>query len=121
MLLYDISDDEWLLLKQRIPKADSAREAAKPAIRRSVNAILWRMRTGKPWRFMPSDYGEATSIFRRYQEWTASGVWEDVTKILADMRSQHLRQATPPAFDDWINDLDHRPDGNPINACEISA
>ncbi len=81
--LDDISDDEWALMKERIPKADSAKEAESLVIRRSVNAILWRMRTGEPWRFIPSQYGEATSIFRRFQKWSETGVWEDVTRLLA--------------------------------------
>ncbi len=87
VLLDDVSDDEWAVVKRQIPKADSAKEAGNPVIRRSVNAILWRMRTGEPWRFIPPHYGEATSIFRRFQKWSETGVWEDVTKRLAEMRS----------------------------------
>jgi transposase len=93
LLLDDVSDDEWAIVKRQIPKADSAKEAADPVIRRSVNAILWRMRTGEPWRFIPPQYGEATSIFRRFQKWSETGVWGDITKRLAEMRSPDRRLA----------------------------
>jgi transposase len=96
--LEDISDDEWASMKGRIPKADSAREATNPVIRSSVNAILWRMRTGMPWRFIPAHYGDSTSIFRRFQKWSGTGVWEDVTKLLAEMRSTDRRLALEPTF-----------------------
>jgi transposase len=96
--LEDISDDEWAIVKRRIPKADSAKEAANLAIRRSVNAVLWRMRTGMPWRFIPAHYGDSTSIFRRFQKWSGTGVWEDVTKLLAEMRSTDRRLTLEPTF-----------------------
>jgi transposase len=98
LLLEDVSDDEWAIVKRRIPKADSAKEAANPVIRSSVNAVLWRMRTGMPWRFIPAHYGDSTSIFRRFQKWTGTGVWEDVTKLLAEMRSADRRPALEPMF-----------------------
>jgi transposase len=98
LLLEDISDDEWALMKERIPEADSAKEARSLVIRQSVNAILWRMRTGEPWRFIPLKYGESTSIFRRFQKWSGTGVWEDVTKLLAEMRSADRRLDLEPAF-----------------------
>jgi transposase len=98
LLLEDVSDDEWMIVKRRIPKADSAKETANPVIRPSVNAILWRMRTGMPWRFIPVHYGDSTSIFRRFQKWSGAGVWEDVTKLLAEMRSTDRGPALEPTF-----------------------
>jgi transposase len=98
LLLEDVSDDEWAIVKRRIPNADSAKEAANRVIRRSVNAVLWRMRTGMPWRFIPAHYGDSTSIFRRFQKWSGTGVWEDVTKLLAEMRSGDRGPALEPAF-----------------------
>jgi transposase len=98
LLLDDINDDEWALMKGQIPKADSAGEAANPVIRRSVNAILWRMRTGMPWRFIPAHYGEATSIFRRFQKWSGTGVWENVTRLLAEMRGADRKLVLEPTF-----------------------
>jgi transposase len=115
LLLEDVSDDEWAIVKRRIPQADSAKEAANPTIRRSVNAVLWRMRTGMPWRFIPAYYGESTSIFRRFQKWSGMGVWEDVTKLLAEMRSPDRRLAPvsylPPPMKryDSRNRLTERP------------
>jgi transposase len=107
LLLEDVSDDEWAIVKGRIPKADSAKEATNPVIRHSVNAILWRMRTGMPWRFIPAHYGDSTSIFRRFQKWSGTGVWEDVTKLLAEMRSADRRLALEPTFKTRSAPLDH--------------
>ena len=45
-----------------------------------INAILWRLRTGAPWRDMPAKYGPWKTAHERLRLWTADGTWE---KILA--------------------------------------
>jgi transposase len=99
--LHDLSDQEWMLVKPRIPMAQFPSEATNAVIRGSVNGILWRMRTGEPWRLVPSHYGHPTAVFRRFRKWTASGVWEDVTKLLAEMRSKDRRQPTASPLKTW--------------------
>ena len=87
LLLDELSDDEWDVVKHQIPLADTIKEAQNPVIRPTVNAILWRMRTGGPWRFAPPHYGKATSIRRRFQLWRAAGIWEQVTVTLTKLRN----------------------------------
>jgi hypothetical protein len=69
---------------------------------------------------MPSHYGESTSIFRRYQEWAASGVWGEVTKILAELRSENPPQVAPEAGHGWITDPERSPDVDHLTGCETS-
>ena len=49
-----------------------------------VNGILWRLRTGAPWRDLPERYGNWNSVYRRFRRWSASGVWEAAPTCLAD-------------------------------------
>jgi transposase len=54
------------------------------AARYSINGILWRLRTGAPWRDVPEKYGNWNSIYRRFRRWSACGVWESVAVALAE-------------------------------------
>ncbi|CAH1651149.1 hypothetical protein CHELA1G11_10312 [Hyphomicrobiales bacterium] len=47
-----------------------------------VEAVLWIVRTGSPWRDLPDVFGEWNSIFRRFSRWSRKGVW---WRILAAM------------------------------------
>lgn len=44
------------------------------ATRRIVEAILWRSRTGAPWRDLPADFGPWQSAYGRLRSWAKAGV-----------------------------------------------
>jgi len=50
--------------------------------RRTVNGILWRLRTGSPWRDMPERYGRWNSVYQTFNRWSKQGVWQRVFKEL---------------------------------------
>jgi transposase len=47
-----------------------------------VNAILWRLRTGAPWRDVPERYGPWQTVYSRFRRWQQAGVWEQVLAVL---------------------------------------
>lgn len=51
-----------------------------------VNATLYIMRTGSPWRYLPKEYGPWQSAYTRYSRWTKAGVWKNVLMELSKDR-----------------------------------
>lgn len=49
-----------------------------------INGILWRTRTGAPWRDLPPCYGNWKTVYGRHRRWSGDGVWE---KILDELRT----------------------------------
>jgi len=47
-----------------------------------VNAVLWRTRTGSPWRDLPAEYGCWKTIYNRHRRWSADGTWVRVLREL---------------------------------------
>ena len=86
MYLGDLTDEEWEMLETHIVRAQIYNKTASAVLRQTVNGALWRMRTGSPWRFVPSEYGNWSSIRRRFQEWDETGLWSTVTAALAELR-----------------------------------
>ena len=41
-----------------------------------INAILWKLRTGAPWRDLPERYGPWKTAHERLRRWTADGTWD---------------------------------------------
>lgn len=47
-------------------------------IRMNVEGILWRFRTGAPWRDLPADFGAWKTVYNRFNNWSKSGIWNSV-------------------------------------------
>jgi transposase len=50
-----------------------------------INGILWRLRTGAPWRDVPERYGPWTTCHDRFVRWRRDGTWE---RLLAHAQSR---------------------------------
>ncbi|WP_425427424.1 IS5 family transposase [Actinopolyspora alba] len=50
--------------------------------RRTINGILWKVRTGAPWRDLPERYGTWKSVYDRHRRWSADGTWERIAEAL---------------------------------------
>lgn len=45
-------------------------------MRRTLEGIAWRFRTGAPWRDVPERFGHWNSIYQRFSGWSADGTWD---------------------------------------------
>ena len=80
----DLTDSEWRILDPLLPDRGE-RGPAIPDKRRTVNGILWVLRTGAPWRDMPERYGNWNSVFIRFTRWSKLGVWDAAFETLASL------------------------------------
>ena len=81
---HDISDEIWELLQPHLP--GSVGSVGRPAVdnRLFINATLWVLRTGAPWRDLPPDFGDWKNTHRRFCRWRDKGVWESLLDKLID-------------------------------------
>src|SRR5437763_507043 len=81
-----LSDDEWDLIKGLFPAP--AATGRPPRCRRPiVDAILWVLRTGAPWRDLPEEYGPWGTAWDLFDKWNGDGTLD---KILSLLRSAHV-------------------------------
>ena len=84
MLRLMLTDAIWDKLGPLLP-AETGRKC-RPAKdnRKMVEGILWRFRTGAPWRDLPEPFGPWESVYSRFNRWSKAGVWE---RAFAALRS----------------------------------
>lgn len=58
-----MTDQHWLKLKSI---AYNFRIYLKHNLRSFIEAILYRIRTGYPWRDIPESFGKSNTIFKRF-------------------------------------------------------
>ena len=50
--------------------------------RRVLNGIFWVLRSGAPWRGVPSIYGPRTTCYNRFVRWRRAGIWDRIMQTL---------------------------------------
>ncbi len=50
-----------------------------------VNAMVWILRSGAPWRDLPQYYGPWKTVHSRFSRWRRQGIWQ---KAFAELRQE---------------------------------
>jgi transposase len=49
-----------------------------------VEAVLWIVRTGSPWRDIPASFGNWSSIYTRFRDWVRADVFKRLFEACSD-------------------------------------
>ena len=81
---HDISDRVWGIIEPYLPGRKG--KVGRPAKnnREFINAVIWVLRSGSPWRDLPPDYGNWNNVHRRFCRWRDKGIWESLLKQVID-------------------------------------
>ncbi len=77
-----LRDDQWARIEQLLPGREGDRGCTAKDNRLFVEAVLWILRTGSPWRDLPREFGRWHSTYMRFARWRDTGVWERLTDAL---------------------------------------
>jgi transposase len=79
MLRLMLTDEHWSKLKTIMSEHGMY---DKPNLRKTVEGILYRMRTGLPWRDLPSFFGLWISIYQQFNRWSSKNKLMSIFKSL---------------------------------------
>lgn len=91
-----LTAEQWAQIAPLLPP--EVGRAARPAKsnRLMVEAMVWVLRTGAPWRDLPRRFGPWKSVYTRFRRWTQQGIWAQVLEKLSGQqdRESYLIDAT---------------------------
>jgi transposase len=79
MRRFGLRDDQWERIKNLLPGREGSVGVTAADNRQFVEAVLYRYRTGMPWRDLPERFGEGTKVHLRFSRWAKSGVGAGVS------------------------------------------
>src|SRR3954469_19899320 len=88
---YELSNDEWIAIKPMLP--NKPRGVPRVNDRRVLNGIFWVLRSGAPWRDVPSNFGPYTTCYNRFVRWRRAGIWAKIMHALAGAHDAAVRLA----------------------------
>ena len=72
----EITDRAWEQIEPLLPRVGGKRGGQWRDHRTVINGILWKLRTGSPWRDLPEKYGPWQTCFDRFNRWRRDGTWD---------------------------------------------
>ena len=79
-----LRDDQWERIKDILPGQPSDVGVTAKDNRLFIEAVLYRYKTGIPWRDLPERFGDFRVIHTRFSRWSKKGVWERVFNQLSE-------------------------------------
>lgn len=71
-----LRNDQWERIKDLLPGKAGDRGVTAADNRQFIEAVLWILRTGAPWRDLPPELGHWHTTYTRFSRWNRKGVWE---------------------------------------------
>ena len=94
----DLTDAEWAKLEPLVPPPAATGRPRKWKMRKIIEAILYLLRGGLPWRMLPPCFPPASTVRRWFYLWRDSGLWLGINHtLLMLVRKVRDREASPSA------------------------
>ena len=83
-----VTTELWAMVEPLLPRRRAQPRGGRPWVdgRATRNGILYVLRSGIPWRMLPTElgYGSGVTCWRRLQEWQRPGVWRKLHQLMLD-------------------------------------
>jgi transposase len=92
----DMTDAEWAMVEPFMPAVKWLGRPRKVDLRGVVEGLLYILRTACPWRLLPHDFPNRSTVQRYFYAWQTDGLWERINFVLLQQaREQAGREASP--------------------------
>jgi putative transposase len=110
----DLSDAQWAFIKRMLPQP--SKRGRPPTDRRQVlNAILYVLKGGIPWRLLPAGFPPWKTVHWIFRRWTLDKTWESLNdQLRAFVREKHQKRSRPTAAILDSQSVKSDPHGGPV-------
>jgi putative transposase len=92
----DMTDAEWAMVEPFMPAVKRLGRPRKVDLRGVVEGLLYILRTACPWRLLPHDFPNRSTVQRYFYAWQTDGLWERINSSCSSRPAN--RRAEKPAL-----------------------
>lgn len=82
MSRHEITDKQWTKLQSYLPKRREGRGRPEADQRKTLNGIMYVLKTGCAWADMPKEYGSYATCWRRHRQYAKLGILDRIWRFL---------------------------------------
>lgn len=94
-----LTEAQWALVEPLLPSSKGKRSRPFRDHRQVMEGIVYRYRTGCPWRDVPDRFGPWKTLWKRHARWSKDGTWDQILERL-------LAEADAAGQIDWQLSID---------------
>lgn len=91
---YALRDDQWDSIKDLLPGRVGTVGVTAKDNRLFIEAVLYRYRSGIPWRDLPERFGDFRVIHTRFSRWSKKGIWQRIFEALSSDNEYAMLDST---------------------------
>jgi transposase len=80
---YALTDEQWAQIAETLPGREGSVGVTAKDNRCFVDAVVYKFRTGIPWRDLPERFGHWHRIYVRFHRWSKKGIWQQLFEHLS--------------------------------------
>jgi transposase len=81
---HSLTDEQWAILEPLLVYPPIGRPPENE--RRTINGILWILKTGAPWRDLPKEFGYWNAVYQRFNTFTFNGTIARIFQALVQVK-----------------------------------
>ena len=94
---FALADEVWEKASPHLPGKVTDCGVTAADNRLFLEAVLWRVRTGSPWRDLPVAFGKSNSVFQRFRRWAKKVYSSDCLRFYRRNRTSNTPSSTVPS------------------------
>ena len=82
--IWRVPDALWERMDKVLTVYDPPAETGRPRVdqRIALNGIIYRLRTGCQWNYLPAEFGWGSSVYRTFRRWERLGIFDILWALL---------------------------------------
>lgn len=93
----DLTGAQWAILAPLVQRPEGAGRPLKHDLRQIINAILYLVRTGCQWRYLPHSYPNYNTVYYHFRKWSKEGRLDQINRTLVKADRKRMDRNEEPS------------------------
>jgi putative transposase len=93
----NLTDAEWSCLQRFLPTRSPQGRLRRHSLRSVFDALFYLLRTGCPWRYLPSDFPPWQTVYYHFRHFCRTGLWVHLWRGLRDAERRRVGKDPHPS------------------------
>lgn len=80
---HEIEDQDWERIQHLLPPENTGEGRPSKPNRIMLNGMLWKVKTGAPWRDLPTRFGPWKTVYSRFRLWSKEDAFQKLFESLS--------------------------------------